>query len=156
MRIIAIDYGDQRTGIAVSDMTGTIAGEAFVIKEWDPERLADKIAAECQSRGAERVVLGNPLNMDGSAGPRAEKSRGGPRYPLGQRPPREEAKGDRGRGGGHADTGKLPGLAEINPGKLSGLIEIGSPARSRRVFLWVFLYKMLNHCQSRGRGKDIL
>ena len=75
MRVIAIDYGDQRTGIAVSDPTGTIAGEAFVIKEWDPERLADKIAAECEERGAERVVLGNPLNMDGSAGPRSDKSR---------------------------------------------------------------------------------
>ena len=74
MRVIAIDYGDQRTGIAVSDMTGTLAGEAFVIKEWDPERLADKIAAECKARGAERLVLGNPLNMDGSSGPRAEKS----------------------------------------------------------------------------------
>lgn len=74
MRVIAIDYGDQRTGIAVSDMTGTLAGEAFVIKEWDPERLADKIAAECIARGAERLVLGNPLNMDGSSGPRAEKS----------------------------------------------------------------------------------
>ncbi len=74
MRVIAIDYGDQRTGIAVSDMTGTLAGEAFVIKEWDPERLADRIAAECIARGAERLVLGNPLNMDGSSGPRAEKS----------------------------------------------------------------------------------
>ena len=74
MRVIAIDYGDQRTGIAVSDMTGTLAGEAFVIKEWDPERLADRIAAECKARGAERLVLGNPLNMDGSSGPRAEKS----------------------------------------------------------------------------------
>lgn len=75
MRVVAIDYGDQRTGIAVSDLTGTIAGEAFVIKEWDPERLADKIAAECKERGVERVVLGNPLNMDGSAGPRSDKSR---------------------------------------------------------------------------------
>lgn len=75
MRIMAIDYGDQRTGVAVSDLTGTIAGDAFVIKEWDPARLADKIAAEAKSRGVGTLVLGNPLNMDGSAGPRSEKSR---------------------------------------------------------------------------------
>ncbi len=74
MRILAVDYGDQRTGIAVSDITGTIAGEAFVIAEWDPERLADKIAGECRRLGAERIVLGNPINMDGSAGPRSEKA----------------------------------------------------------------------------------
>lgn len=75
MRILAIDYGDERTGIAVSDATGFLAGEAFVIKEWDPERLAERIAAECSARGVERVVLGNPINMDGSAGARSEKSR---------------------------------------------------------------------------------
>ena len=75
MRIMAVDYGDQRTGVAFSDLTGSIAGEAFVIREWDPERLADRLAEACASRGAERIVLGNPLNMDGSAGPRSEKSR---------------------------------------------------------------------------------
>ena len=75
MRVLAIDYGDQRTGIAVSDPMGVLAGEAFVIKEWNAEVLADKIAAECKARGVERIVLGHPLNMDGTAGPRAEKSR---------------------------------------------------------------------------------
>ncbi len=75
MRVMAVDYGDQRTGVAFSDLTGTIAGEAFVIREWDPERLADRLAEACESRGAERIILGNPLNMDGSAGPRSEKSR---------------------------------------------------------------------------------
>lgn len=75
MRILAVDYGDQRTGIAVSDATGSIAGEAFVIRQWDPQALAEEIARVCASRGVERVVLGNPLNMDGSAGPRSERSR---------------------------------------------------------------------------------
>ena len=75
MRILAVDYGDQRTGIAVSDPTGTLAGDAFVLAEWNAERLADKIAAECEKRGVERIVLGNPINMDGSAGPRSEKAR---------------------------------------------------------------------------------
>ncbi len=75
MRILAVDYGDQRTGIAVSDPTGFIAGDAFVIAEWNGERLAEKIAAECESRGVEKIVLGDPVNMDGSEGPRSAKAR---------------------------------------------------------------------------------
>ena len=75
MRVLAIDYGDQRTGIAVSDPMGVLAGEAFVIREWNAQVLADKITAEVKARGVERIVLGHPLNMDGTAGPRAEKSR---------------------------------------------------------------------------------
>ncbi len=74
MRIMAIDYGDQRTGVAVSDLTATLAGEAFVIKEWDPEALADKLISEAERRDVGQLVLGNPLNMDGSAGPRSEKA----------------------------------------------------------------------------------
>ena len=74
VRIMAVDYGDERTGIAVSDPTGLIAGETFVIREWDAERLADRIAEEAQARGAGLLVLGHPLNMDGTRGPRAEKS----------------------------------------------------------------------------------
>lgn len=74
MRIMAIDYGDQRTGIAVSDLTGSIAGDAFVIQEWNPERLAERIAEACGERQVERLILGLPLNMDGSQGERAEKS----------------------------------------------------------------------------------
>lgn len=75
MRILAVDYGDQRTGIAVSDPTGRIAGDAFVIREWDAGRLAEKIAGECAARGVEKIVLGNPVNMDGTAGLRSEKAR---------------------------------------------------------------------------------
>ncbi len=75
MRIMAIDYGDARTGIAVSDPLGMLAGETFVIAQWDPEVLADQIAAEAASRDVATLVLGLPRNMDGTEGPRAEKSR---------------------------------------------------------------------------------
>ncbi len=75
MRVMAIDYGDRRTGIAVSDLTGTLAGETWTIKEWNPETLAEKIAAEVKSREVSKLVLGLPRNMDGSEGARAEKSR---------------------------------------------------------------------------------
>lgn len=75
MRIMAIDYGDARTGIAVSDALGMIAGETFVITEWDAARLARTIAAEAAARGVGTLVLGLPKNMDGTEGPRAEKAR---------------------------------------------------------------------------------
>ena len=74
MRIIAIDYGDVRTGVAVSDLTGSIAGEAYVIEQRDAGRLAERLAADARERGAETLVLGYPKNMDGTLGVRAEKS----------------------------------------------------------------------------------
>ncbi len=75
MRIMAIDYGDARTGIAVSDILCSITGETWVISDWNPERIADIISAEAKKREVSTLVLGNPLNMDGSAGPRSEKCR---------------------------------------------------------------------------------
>ena len=75
MRLMAIDYGDARTGIAVSDALGMIAGETFVIAQWDPEALADTIVSEAKARDVGTLVLGLPRNMDGTEGPRAEKSR---------------------------------------------------------------------------------
>ena len=74
-RIIAIDYGDARTGVAVSDLTGTLAGEALTIQEWNAEKLAQRLAFFARERNAEKFVLGLPKNMDGSEGPRAEKCR---------------------------------------------------------------------------------
>jgi putative Holliday junction resolvase len=76
MKIMAVDYGDARTGIAVSDETGLLAGETFVITEWSPDRVAEKIADAAKARGIGVVVLGHPKNMNGSLGPRAEKSAG--------------------------------------------------------------------------------
>lgn len=71
---MAVDYGDARTGIAVSDELGMLAGAAFAITEWSPERVAAKIAEEAKKRGVGIIVLGYPKNMDGTLGPRAEKS----------------------------------------------------------------------------------
>ena len=75
MRIMAIDYGDARTGLAVSDLTGTLCGEAWTVNEWNAERLAQTVAQEAKTREVGTLVLGLPLNMDGSEGPRAEKAR---------------------------------------------------------------------------------
>ena len=74
MRIMAIDYGDAHTGIAVSDPTGSLAGFTTVIDAYRPEAVADRIAALAQEHGAEELVLGHPINMDGTRGPRSEKA----------------------------------------------------------------------------------
>ena len=75
MRVMAIDYGDQRIGIAVSDAMRMLCGDAFTLQEWNMERAAERIAQEVSQRGVDTLVLGLPKNMDGSEGPRAEKSR---------------------------------------------------------------------------------
>ena len=75
MRIMAIDYGDARIGLAVSDLTGLICGEAWTMQEWNMERASLRIAEEAKSRDVGTLVLGLPKNMDGTEGPRAEKSR---------------------------------------------------------------------------------
>ncbi len=74
MKIMAIDYGDARTGVAFSDISGMIAGETLVVEDWNAQRLAEKLAELYKSRNAGKIVLGCPVNMDGSRGPRAEKS----------------------------------------------------------------------------------
>lgn len=75
MRIMAIDYGDAHTGIAVSDPTGLLAGYTTVITAYRPEQAAEKIGALAAEHGAEELVLGHPINMDGTRGPRSEKAR---------------------------------------------------------------------------------
>lgn len=75
MKIMAIDYGDARTGVAFSDATGSIAGETLVLESWNHARLVDALCDLARDRGVETMVLGLPRNMDGSEGPRAEKSR---------------------------------------------------------------------------------
>ena len=74
MRIMAIDYGDAHTGIAISDPTGFLAGFTTVIDAYRPEAVADRIAVLAKEHGVEELVLGYPKNMDGSLGPRAEKA----------------------------------------------------------------------------------
>ncbi len=75
MRIMAIDYGDARIGLAVSDMLGMICGEAWTLEEWNMERAVERITEEAKKRDVTVFVLGLPRNMDGTEGVRAEKSR---------------------------------------------------------------------------------
>ncbi|MBR3555965.1 MAG: Holliday junction resolvase RuvX [Oscillospiraceae bacterium] len=75
MKVMALDYGDARTGVAVSDSLGLLAGETAVLPSWNHQKLLEDVAALAKDKGIDTVVLGLPRNMDGSEGPRAEKSR---------------------------------------------------------------------------------
>lgn len=75
MRIMGIDYGDARTGLAVSDAMNILVGEAWTVNQWDRQVLADEIVAQAKQRNVERFVLGLPKNMDGTEGERAQKCR---------------------------------------------------------------------------------
>ncbi len=72
MRVMAIDYGDARTGVAVSDAAGMLTGYTTVIPSRAPERAAEELARIARERQAEELVMGFPRNMDGTEGPRAE------------------------------------------------------------------------------------
>jgi putative Holliday junction resolvase len=72
VRVLALDFGSRRIGVAVSDATGTLASPVTVItrsrdRATDHRRIADLVA----ERDAERVIVGLPLSLDGSVGPAA-------------------------------------------------------------------------------------
>ena len=72
MKVMAIDLGDARTGIAVSDAMGWLTGFTTVIHSWNKDKTAQEIAALVKTHRPERIVMGFPKNMDGSEGPRAD------------------------------------------------------------------------------------
>lgn len=75
MKVMAIDYGDARTGVAISDATGLLAGFTTVVHGYRQEAVAQELARLAKAHGVERLVLGLPRNMDGSEGPRAQLCR---------------------------------------------------------------------------------
>ena len=75
MRIMAIDYGDAHTGIAISDPTGLLTGYTTTIDAYTPQKVVAAIVDLIQTHQVDTLVLGYPKNMDGSEAPRAEKSR---------------------------------------------------------------------------------
>ncbi len=91
MRIMAIDYGDAHTGIAISDPTGLLAGFTTVINSRRQEVVVvEQVAALAKEHGAEELVLGHPVEHG--------------RHP---RPPLGKGKGHEGSAGGsHFPTGR--------------------------------------------------
>ena len=72
MRIMAIDYGDARTGVAISDPTGLLAGYTEVIHSRKGEQVCARLAELVEQYKVEELVMGFPRNMDGTEGPWAE------------------------------------------------------------------------------------
>ena len=75
MKIMAVDYGDARTGLAVCDRTEFLASPVGIIEEKSIAKVAEKIVYATREYEVGMLVIGLPLNMDGTEGKRAEKSR---------------------------------------------------------------------------------
>lgn len=73
MKIMSVDLGKARTGIALSDESESFAFPKEVITEYNPDRLITKIADKSKELGAALIVVGHPKNMDGSEGERAQE-----------------------------------------------------------------------------------
>ena len=72
MRIMAIDYGDAHTGVAISDPTGFMAGTTTTIHSRKAEVVLEELCKIVEQYKVEELVMGFPRNMNGSEGPRAD------------------------------------------------------------------------------------
>jgi len=75
MKIMAVDYGDAGTGLAVCDRTETLASPVGTLQEKSMAKVAEKIVYASREFEVGMVVLGLPVNMDGTEGARAQKTR---------------------------------------------------------------------------------
>lgn len=75
MKVLGVDLGLARTGIAISDCNQVLASPFCVIKEKDNEVLAQKVGQICADEDIQRIVVGLPKNMDGSEGASAQNAR---------------------------------------------------------------------------------
>ncbi len=71
MKIMAVDYGDARTGVALSDATGSIVGRALVVPSYNADKALAALCALAAREGAAEVVVGLPRSIDGHEGERA-------------------------------------------------------------------------------------
>ena len=72
MIILAIDYGTQRTGVAICDPMGILASPVGVLQMGSQKKLANEIAGIAKERRAEKIILGLPLRTDGTKGDKAQ------------------------------------------------------------------------------------
>lgn len=74
-KIMGVDYGDARTGIAISDLMCTIVGSTCVVPSRNTEKAIADIVKLCKDNMVGEIVVGLPKNMDGTEGVRAELCR---------------------------------------------------------------------------------
>ena len=75
MRVMGVDYGDARTGVAISDLLCSIVGSTTVIHSRRQEKTLEQLCVLVKQYEVGEIVVGLPKNMDGSEGPRAELCR---------------------------------------------------------------------------------
>jgi putative Holliday junction resolvase len=73
LRLLALDLGDARIGVALSDETETLASGLRTLRSLGPRKDAQQVAALVREHAVGEVVVGLPLRLDGSRGPQAEK-----------------------------------------------------------------------------------
>lgn len=73
-RVLALDLGTKRIGVALSDPSGIIASPLETIVAAGERRAVEQIVALCRRHGVARAVVGWPRNMDGSRGPAAQRA----------------------------------------------------------------------------------
>lgn len=72
MKILAVDYGDARTGLAICDKSELLASPVGVLHERNTEKVVQNIVDHAKENKVEEIVIGNPRNMDGSEGARSQ------------------------------------------------------------------------------------
>jgi putative Holliday junction resolvase len=72
-KLLSVDFGDVRTGLAVSDPSRLLASGLGYISPGGIEKTADAVAEEARKNGAAAIIVGLPVNMDGSRGARAQR-----------------------------------------------------------------------------------
>ena len=75
MRVMGIDYGDARTGIAMSDLMCSIVGSTTVIHSRNMDKTLEEVVRLVKANQVTEICMGLPKNMDGTEGPRAEVCR---------------------------------------------------------------------------------
>ena len=73
MKIMSVDYGDSRTGLAMCDKSEILASPLMIIQQKDFDLCVSEVAEQARLNKAELIVVGNPINMNGTYGPRSEK-----------------------------------------------------------------------------------
>jgi putative holliday junction resolvase len=74
MKVLALDYGSARTGVAASDPTGTVARPVGVVARAGTDAGLDELAALVRAEAAELVVVGMPLTLRGDHGEQAQET----------------------------------------------------------------------------------
>jgi putative Holliday junction resolvase len=74
-RVLALDYGSARTGVAVSDPTGVLATPLDVVTKANTRKGIDRLATIVRETGAQRVVVGLPLSLSGGDSAQTEEAR---------------------------------------------------------------------------------